>query len=288
MPIEMQVPGAETLDEAVDALSGWQHPAAPIQLHPGDLGWRWRFGAEALADCLRVWRGDGDIVAMGFVDGSALIRMAIAPSADAAEDLARRLISDLSDPARGVLPAGEAVVEARFGAAFRTLLREQGWVDDEPWTPLHRDLAAPVNDCGLRIQVVGPEHVQDRLAVQRAAFGGSTFTVERWQMMAAGSPYRRGRCLVGYTDQDVPVAAVTVWSAGEGRPGLLEPMGVHPEHRGHGYGTAITTAAAAALQNMGSSSAVVVAESSNTGAVATYAAAGFRAFPEVTDFRRQP
>ncbi len=213
-------------------------------------------------------------------------RAAIAPSADAAEDLARRLIDDLSDPARAVLPAGDAFVEARLGAAFRTLLHEQGWVDDEPWTPLYRDLAEPVGDCGLRIQVVGPDHVQDRVQVQRAAFGGSTFTVERWHAMAAGSPYRWGRCLVGYVDPDGAVAAATVWSAGEGRPGLLEPMGVHPDHRGHGYGRAITIAATAALQDMGSSNAVVVAESSNTGAVATYTAAGFQAFPEVTDFRR--
>jgi len=44
---------------------------------------------------------------------------------------------------------------------------------------------------------------------------------------------------------------VTVWSAGPGKPGLLEPMGVHQEHRGHGYGKAITVAAAASLQELG-------------------------------------
>jgi GNAT superfamily N-acetyltransferase len=47
------------------------------------------------------------------------------------------------------------------------------------------------------------------------------------------------------------VAAVTVWSAGPGKPGLLEAMGVHREHRGLGYGKAITVAAAAALQELG-------------------------------------
>jgi GNAT superfamily N-acetyltransferase len=34
-------------------------------------------------------------------------------------------------------------------------------------------------------------------------------------------------------------------------------MGVHREHRGHGYGRAITVAAAAVLQDLGSSSAIV-------------------------------
>ena len=71
-----------------------------------------------------------------------------------------------------------------------------------------------------------------------------------------------------------------------GKPGLLEPMGVHREHRGHGYGTAITVAAAAALQELGSSSAIVCTPSSNVGAVATYKSAGFRQLPEVRDLYR--
>ena len=88
----------------------------------------------------------------------------------------------------------------------------------------------------------------------------------------------------GYDGQDNAVAAVTVWSAGPGRPGLLEPVGVHRDHRGHRYGTAISLAAAAALRDLGSSSAMVATSSSNQAAVATYASAGFRHMPDVTDF----
>lgn len=84
-------------------------------------------------------------------------------------------------------------------------------------------------------------------------------------------------------DQGNAVAAVTVWSAGPGRPGLLEPMGVHREHRGHGYGNAITDAAAAAPQELGSSSTIVCAPSSNVGAVATYKSASFQPLPEIRD-----
>jgi ribosomal protein S18 acetylase RimI-like enzyme len=82
------------------------------------------------------------------------------------------------------------------------------------------------------------------------------------------------------------VAAVTVWSAGPGKPGLLEPMGVHRDHRGHGYGKAISVAAAAALREMGSSSALVCTPSSNVAAVATYASAGFVPLQEVRDLVR--
>jgi ribosomal protein S18 acetylase RimI-like enzyme len=111
----------------------------------------------------------------------------------------------------------------------------------------------------------------------------STFTDERWHAMAAGSPYADARCLVAYDDHGNAVAAVTVWSAGPGKPGLIEPMGVHREHRGHGYGKAITVAAAAALQELGSSSAIVCTPSVNAGAVATYKSAGFQQLPEIRD-----
>jgi predicted GNAT family acetyltransferase len=89
---------------------------------------------------------------------------------------------------------------------------------------------------------------------------------------------------VGYDGQDNAVAAATVWSAGQGRPGLLEPVGGHRDHRGHGYGTAITLTAASALPGMDASSATLATRTSNAGAVATYTSAGFRCMPAVTDF----
>ncbi|MEV7890709.1 GNAT family N-acetyltransferase [Streptomyces sp. NPDC088357] len=76
---------------------------------------------------------------------------------------------------------------------------------------------------------------------------------------------------------------MTVWSAGPGKPGLVEPMGVHTDHRARGYGRAITVAGAAALREMGSSSVRVCTPSSNVGGVATYKAAGFAARPEIAD-----
>ena len=180
-----------------------------------------------------------------------LLRLTIAPDARRDEELARQLVEDVTEPERGVLPAGKVYVEAPADALVQDLLAEDGWNTDEPWTPLRRDLTEPVKDPGVRIEVIGPEQAHVRTAVQRASFDRSTFTDERWHAMAAGSPYADARCLVAYDDQGNAVAAVTVWSAGPGKPGLLEPMGVHRDHRGHGYGKAITVAAAAALQAAG-------------------------------------
>ncbi|MCP2351834.1 GNAT family N-acetyltransferase [Nonomuraea roseoviolacea] len=286
MAIVPGVPGVDGLSRVVDVLREWQHDGAPVQLHPGDLGWFWRFGAEATAAAVRTWSRDGRILAAGLLDGPGLLRLAIAPDARRDEELARRLVEDVTHPGRGVLPAGEANVEAPMGALVQDLLAGDGWGADEPWTPLRRDLTEPVPHPGVRIQVAGPEQAHVRSAVQRASFDGSTFTDERWHAMVAGSPYAEARCLVAYDERGEAVAAVTVWSAGPGRPGLLEPMGVHREHRGRGHGRAITLAAAAALRQLGSSSAIVCTPSSNAAAVATYASAGFRRLPETRDRHR--
>jgi ribosomal protein S18 acetylase RimI-like enzyme len=286
MTIELDMPGTGGLSEAVGVLRDWQYDGAPMQLHPGDVGWFWRFGAGATAAAVRTWSRDGRILAVGLLDGPELLRLTIAPDARQDEELAHRLVADLTEPERGVLQEGRAYVEAPAGTPVQDLLGRDGWNFDEPWTPLRRDLARPVEDPCVRIEVVGPEQAGVRAAVQRAAFDRSTFTEEHWRAMAAGVAYADARCLVAYDDRGEAVATVTVWSAGPGKPGLLEPMGVHRDHRGQGHGRAITVAAAACLRELGSSSALVCTPSSNGGAVATYEAAGFEPLPEVRDRRR--
>lgn len=283
MAVRLSQPGVDDLGQAADALREWQHDGAPVQLHPGDLGWYWRFGAHATAAAVRTWSRSGRILAVGLLDGSALLRLAIAPDLHRDEELARRLADDVTRPGRGVLMEGKASVEAPMDALIHDLLSEDGWRLDEPWTPLRRDLTEPVPDPGMRVEVAGPEHAQVRAAVQRASFDVSTFTAERWHAMADGALYGDARCLVAYDHDGTAVAAVTVWSAGVGKPGLLEPMGVHRDHRGNGYGRAITIAAAAALQELGASSAIACTPTSNVGGVATYVSAGFRPLPEVRD-----
>ncbi|MFB9237933.1 GNAT family N-acetyltransferase [Plantactinospora siamensis] len=286
MPIMLSEPGVVELGEVVRVLREWQYDGAPVQLHPGDLGWQWRFGAEAAAVALRTWSRDGRILALGTLD-SEVLRLAVDPEAEHDEELAGQLAADVNQPERGVLPAGSVSVEARSGALLKRMLFDVGWTDGEPWTPLRRALTEPVPDCGLRIEVTGPAEAPVRCAVQRASFDNSTFTEERWRTMAAGPAYADARCLVAYDERDAAVAAATVWSAGPGRPGLLEPLGVHRDHRGRGHGRAITLAAAAAVREMGSSSATVCTPSANVGGVAAYRSAGFEQLPDVPDLHRE-
>lgn len=279
-------PGVDELGDVVRALREWQADRAPVQLHPGDLGWYGRFGAQATAAAVRTWTRDGQALAVGLLDGPGLLRAAIAPEAGHDEELAEQMVADVTRPERGVLPQGEVSAEARFGPSFQRLLSEAGWDAGEPWTPLRRDLTEPVEDCRVRIEVTGADRADVRAAVHRAAFDRSTFTTERWHGMAAGPPYADARCLLARDDRDTPVAAATVWSAGPGRPGLLEPVGVHRAHRGRGFGTAVAVAAAAALRELGSSSATVCTAAANSAAVATYESAGFCRLPDVRDLHR--
>jgi ribosomal protein S18 acetylase RimI-like enzyme len=286
MTTVLEMPGTGRLGEVTGVLREWQDDGTPVQLHPGDLGWFRRTGAEATAAAVRTWSRDGRTLAAGLLDGPGLLRLALAPDAYRDEELARQLAADVTRPERGVLPAGPADIEAPAGALLHDVLAGEGWTAGEPWTPLRRGLAGPVEDPGLRIEVAGPEQAGLYAAVHRAAFDGSPFTEERWHAMAAGPAFAGARSLLAYDDRGRAVAAVTVWSAGPGRPGLLEPMGVHRDHRRRGHGRAITLAAAAALRELGSSSALVSTQSANTGAVAAYRAAGFTPCPEVRDLHR--
>ncbi|TCC37894.1 GNAT family N-acetyltransferase [Kribbella speibonae] len=283
MGLEMGVAGVGELGAVVGVLRGWQREGVALQLHPGDLGWFWRFGEERTAAATRIWRRGGEIVAIGMLDEPDWLRTAIAPELLRDEELARRIVEDVP----GVLVEGKVYVETPTGALVQDLLFKDGWKADAPWVPVWRDLTDPVPDPGVRIDVIGAEEAHERTGVQRASFDGSTFTDDRWFAMADGLPYADARCLVLRNEIGESVAAATVWSAGEGRPGYIEPMGVHRLHRGRGYGTAMVLGCARTLREMGSSSIYTVTPATNVGAVATYQAAGLEPLDEIRSQYRE-
>ncbi len=293
MSVDLGRPSVGALAGVVDTLGTWQVDGAPLQLHPGDVGWYSTRGAEATADALRTWSRDGRLLALGLLDGPSLLRLAVAPEGVHDAELAEQIAGDLADARLGVLPAGSASVEARGAGLLSAVLAAQGWRPGDLWTPFRRDLSAPVGELPVRVETIDADSAEVWAAIHWSAFRGTAPTADevrrtgdRWRTMAAGPLSAQARTVVALDRNGEPVAVATAWSAGRGRPGLLEPMGVHREHRGRGYGTAVSMAAAAVLRELGASSAVVCAESSNAGAVATYAAAGFTAGPEVADLER--
>ncbi|GAA1490377.1 GNAT family N-acetyltransferase [Brachybacterium sacelli] len=286
MATSLTTPGPGELERVLAVLSSWQTDDAPLHLHPGDVGWHHARGAERTAADLRVWSRDGRPLAVGMLDGRDLLRTAVDPDRVEDPELAATMAGDLADPGRGVLPAGEAFVEASSARRLRRELTTRGWTVGDPWVPLRRDLTAPVEDPGLDIECVGPGTVREYTAVHRSAFAGDSLTDERFTTLTAGPAYAEAVSLIGRDANGTAVAVITVWSAGPGRPGLIEPLGVHQDHRGHGYGRALCVAGASSLRAMGASSAAVCTPRSLTGAVATYLSAGFRRFPDVPDLQR--
>ncbi len=100
MTIELGLPGVVGLERVVGKLGEWQYDGGGVQLHPGDLGWYWRFGAEQTANAVRTWERDGEIVAVGLLDEPDLVRLAIAPDAQQDGELAEQIVADAKDPAR--------------------------------------------------------------------------------------------------------------------------------------------------------------------------------------------
>lgn len=288
MATTLTIPRPEQLGSVHAVLRTWHREQGPFHLHPGDLGWHHLRGAEATAAHLRLWRRVGRTIAVGLLDGSDLLRTAVDPGHAADDELARTMAADLRDPARGVLPDGQAYVEAHSAHRLRTELGRHGWVEGEPWIPLRRDLGTPVPEPQLTIEPVEAGTAGQYAAVHRSAFDSPGVTEERVTTMLAGPAHRKATSLLGRDRDGAAVAVITVWSAGAGRPGLLEPMGVHADHRGRGHGRAITLAGAAQLRRMGASSALVCTPRSQPGAVETYLAAGFSAQRAVPDLQRLP
>lgn len=286
--IELGTPDVDQLGDVIHALRSWQDEASPTQLHPGDVGWYWQYGPDAVAGALRTWSRDGQLLAIGFLDGPEVLRMTVAPQVWRDERLAHQVVADVSDPRRGVLAAGKVSVETPNGTRVHSLLADVGWGAGEAWTPLRRDLTGPVQEAGLRTEVVQAGQESEFTAVHRSAWASPRFTDELWRAMASGLPYVDARCLLAFDEQGSAVAGATVWSAGPGKPGLLEPVGVHADHRRRGYGRQVAIAAAAELKKLGSSSAEVCTPSALKAAVATYRSAGFQQLPERLDRCRGP
>lgn len=293
MGLRMLTPAAAQVADLVDELARWQRDGLPLQLHPGDVGWYAMRGLEITAQSLRVWADRESIYAIGLLDGPDLMRMALHPDYFGIQPLAEQIHTDLLSPQQRIFPSSSASIEARGATALGQVLQANGWVPGEAWTPLRRSLDTPVHLPELTFRRVDSAQASQWMEVHLNAFRGADFSaedlaraVQRWHTMASTPIYAQGQCLTAYDSDMNPLAVAAVWSAGPGRPGLLEPIAVHPASRGQGYGTAISLAAAAELRSMGASSALVCTASDNTAAVATYLAAEFIADNESCDWHR--
>ncbi|MFH9370093.1 GNAT family N-acetyltransferase [Streptomyces anulatus] len=279
---------------ALRALRAWTPPDAPSgSLHPGDVGWLLRRDdatvflwtdartdartathasahAAARTDTQASARAEGVTttgapVAVGFLDGPVL-RVTAAPDAD---------LGALAADAEDLLVPGNDATDG---------LPVPGWEPDteEPWL-VFSWTPEPVSSRAVRVTA---SDTADRALVHRAAFTGSTLTADHWRTMKKSPAGHLAVETLVRTPAGEPAAAATGWFGGAGRCGLLEPVGTHADHRGHGYGRDAVRGACAALADRGASAVAVLTPAGNEAAAALYRSAGFTVVRENLDWTR--
>ena len=272
--------GRAASNETVAVLRQWERPGdCAWQLHAGDVGWHLRRDDDEVDGSLLQVREDGMLLAVGLLDGPGLVRLALDPDRLQDAGLAA-VLADAVEDRLGRPGSAEGYVEGPAAARWRAELAGRGWdLDPDPWLHLWRPLGA--GDASRQVPGVaplsGPADVADRVAVQRAAFAGSTFTESRWAQMAGSTAYEPRLDLLARDGAGAPVAALTAWTAGQGRCAVVEPMGTAAGHTRQGHGRRLLEGAAAALARAGASGVAVRTPADNTAAVAAYRSAGFSA-----------
>jgi hypothetical protein len=156
MPITVQTSTPEALEAVIRALACWQRDGLPVQLHPGDLGWHGRFGADVLVGSLRVWSRDDEIVAMGLVDGD-VIRMALAPSVDQDDGPPRSLaveplgLSERPSRFKAMSPRRRALLVGMRRWAALSASRGASTAAAAPWRPSADSNASPSRPSCARV-----------------------------------------------------------------------------------------------------------------------------------------
>ena len=287
MTIAADRPTRGDMAAVIEALDRWAPPSAYNgQLHSGDVGWMLRLDDDVVDQALHVLRDRDEVVAVAMAEDGDALRLAIRP--DRLHDLA--LAAALAEVADGLRSDGDVFSDAPAGSTYRSLLSSRGWVvDPDPWVVLYRPLGLRDGEYAdeLTTTLNSEADVVDRVGVQRSAFEGSTFTVDRWRQMAAGPGYEPGFDLLRRDRDGKPAAAATGWFGGVDKCAILEPVGTHTDHQGQGHGKAVSMSVMAALAKAGASGVIVHTPGSNAAAIRTYESCGLRQV-EITHAMTRP
>ncbi|MEV0844083.1 N-acetyltransferase [Actinocatenispora sera] len=265
------------------SLRAWE-PSAGCgwQLQAGDLGWALRFEPAIRDEQIRVWwDATGRCAAVILCDQPGSARCAVNPAylhdstlADAVlADLSRRLDRAGGGPWIDPPPGPGALTRALLAAGYEP--------DPDIWLHLWRPLPGAVAEPPAEptVRAFRPADAAQRVAVQHAAFPGSSLTPERYQRLRAVPDYRAELDLVGTVDDRI-TAFCLAWLGPPGGTALLEPAGTHPGHRRRGHASAVIAEAFRRLARLGATGVAVLTPVSNRPAVALYRALGFTAVAE--------
>jgi ribosomal protein S18 acetylase RimI-like enzyme len=238
------------------ASAAWREQGPYVEQHAGDIAW----GANPS-------RGRERVLGYLFEDAYAF-----------ADDTEWHLGgTDFGEAVEAAAEAGATVLALEAEGPKNDALRHRGYVPatDSWYWHYARDLA------DLPPMPVAPDDGwtdEERVGVHRAAWAGSAFDSETYDLVRATPPYRRDLDVVVRAEDGTPAAYALAWLDEGSGFGELEPVGTAAEYRRRGYGAAACLAALHGLRDAGAHTAVVysVSDPANQGPSALYESIGFR------------
>jgi len=248
----------------------WRLEGPNVENHIGDLAWQHRLDEWRA----RVWEEAGEPVAFGRFRAPATLQYEIHPA---------HRPGPLHDEVLDWFEAEAEADELRTSSLSTdddrlAVLRRRGYDDDRAGTPFAyhaRDLAElpePAPE-GVLLRTVGPDDLERRVEVHRAAFAPSRLTVESYAQ--ATWPYRADLDCVAEAADGSFASFCLAWLDAENRVGELEPVGTHPDHRRRGLAAAVCLLALRRLREEGATRAIVYSIAGSE-ATALYEAIGLR------------
>jgi ribosomal protein S18 acetylase RimI-like enzyme len=278
--------------------AAWASPRRPlVSCTVGDLEW-WTAGGGPDADWTsraRIWEIGGAAVGWGWLNPPASLDWfvvdGLAPGEEAAvrDDIlawlaaAGRAARDARPAAGSAEPTEPIQLEAWAADAWpdQAHLVDRGWMPTDTvlshyLQPLDVDLDPPrVPDGYVLRSLRGPQDIQARVEVHRAAFAPSKMTVEKYAILTAQDHYAFAHDLVVEAPDGTFAAFAMCWMDPLGSIGEFEPVGTHPDHQRRGLGRAIMRAGLRRMRAAGLRDAMVFSLRSNRASEALYRSAGF-------------
>jgi ribosomal protein S18 acetylase RimI-like enzyme len=260
--------------QAVTA-EAWRIEGPHAPAHVGDLAWgRYQHSGREREWKWRLSQRDGTDVAWAWLrtTGSELL-WCIRP------DLRGELTDEILDWADARVAEVQSTDEVSLAA-----LERRGYRLDREARVLavhHRRLAdePPVEAPeGFRLRTVTPEDLAARVELHRVVWDPSRVTEESYRNVQAAWPYRLDLDCVAEARDGRLVAYCLAWLDPDNRAGEFEPVGVHPDFRRLGLGSAVCRFALRRLEEEGATQAVVygvAGDPSNRGAKTLYESIGF-------------
>jgi mycothiol synthase len=271
----------------------WRDGAPLVASHPGDLEWWYASSAPSeLAAHLRLWDADGRLAAWSWVHDDQVHWEVWTGDAGSDGQLLEAILTSAVAETPGALhawapeadqPTIDRLARLGFGPTERRLSQFQRGLDDDPPIP---DGPVPA---GYRIRSIrGPDEVEARMSLHRAAFAPSRMTTEKYERLTTLPHYRFEDDLVVEAPDGSLAAFAMAWWDPIALVGEYEPVGTHPDHRRRGLGRALLAHGLRRYRELDARVVQVYSNTDNDASEGLYQAVGFRRRHHRRLFERLP